>query len=196
MTLPRTTIQALDPGSVKLGAALLGFEPGKPVIYLGGGNYELGDPALVIAGPHLILEVLDENLYAFNQARVREMVLTARMEGQLLGLARAAGIEPMTTTAGEARGDLCRSANASDKQVAIVVEALIEGVPKHLPKKERVHIYDACLYGLVGFMRLGARFKLPPAAEMALHSLREQERAKAAAKGKATKAARQIGAMR
>ncbi len=186
-----TSLLCIDPGSERNACVALELR-GNRALYLRGGIYELGDPAFAYEGRHLILELLDERLYAFNQGRVKEMVRTARMEGQLLALARAAGIEPMTCSAGEARGELCRAANASDAQVALVVEALVEGAPRDMRKADRQHVYDACLYGLVGLTRLGARFKLPPEAERALHVLRAQERAKAAAKGKATKAARAL----
>ena len=192
-------ILALDPGSEECGGAVLHHDQGR-TRYVQGFHGDFAKVGLHATADWngdcdaLILELIEG--YAFNAARVADMVKTARHEGIILGIAQAANMKPMTTTASEARGLLCRAKNASDAQVAIVVEALVAGAPKHLRKVDRQHIYDACLYGLVGLMRLGARFKLPPAAEAALHIQREKERAAASAKGKATKAARQMGAFR
>ncbi len=182
------TILALDPGSRLVGAALLYWD-GSRVSYLRGGHYELGDEALALDGAqYVILETLAG--YAYSLARVKDMVLTARMEGEIIGLARGAGIMPLTISAGEARGLVCASPAASNEQIAIVVEALIEGAPKSLRKAGRQHIYDACLYGLAGLIRLGVRLTLPDAAMTALHVRRSEERAKSSAKSKATKAKR------
>ena len=192
-------ILAVDPGSIRHAVVVLNCDASQRVSYGGGAIYDLesvqlGEPAIAS-----IIETIEGYAFKGGAARVKDMVLTARNEGRIIErIIRARGPfpPPMTCSAGEARGALCRSGNASDAQVAIVVEALVHGAPKEMRKVDRQHIYDACLYGLYGLTKLGIALRLPPAAEAALHVQRERERAAASAKGKATKARRQMGAFR
>jgi hypothetical protein len=55
-------------------------------------------------------------------------------------------------------------------------------------KAERQHVYDACLYGCYALVKRGARLTLSSSAELALITQRAADHAKAAAKGKRTKA--------
>lgn len=185
-------VLAIDPGSHTHACVRLLFEPPSTITLLDFSLCELGGVIPFIAkydGWDLaIIETIEG--YAFNPARVKDMVLTARNEGRIIEQLYSAGLLPMTCSAGEARGALGRSAQMSDKQVAIVVEGLVKGAPTTMRKAERQHVYDACLYGCYGLVKRGARLTLSSSAELALMRLRAEERAMAAAKGKRTKAKR------
>jgi len=183
---------AIDPGSAQQSCVRLRFEPPSAVTFLDYSLCELGGVIPFIAkhdGWDLaIIEIIEG--YAFNPARVKDMVLTPRNEGRIIEQLYGAGLPPVTCSAGEARGALGRSAQMSDKQVAIVVEALVKGAPTAMRKAERQHVYDASLYGCYGLVKRGARLTLSSSAELALIKQRGADHTKAAAKGKKTKAKR------
>jgi hypothetical protein len=183
---------AIDPGSHTHACARLRFDAPSTITFLDFSLCDLGGVIPFIAkhdGWDLAtLEVIEG--YAFNPARVKDMVLTARNEGRIIEQLYGAGFPPVTCSAGEARGHLGRSAQMSDKQVAIVVEDLVKGAPTAMRKAERQHVYDACIYGCYGLVKRGARLTLSSSAELALMKQRAEERAKSAAKGKRTKAKR------
>lgn len=183
-------VLAIDPGSHAQACVRLRFDAPSTVTFLDFSLCELSGVIPFVAkhdGWDLaILEVIEG--YAFNPARVKDMVLTARNEGRIIEQLYSAGLPPMTCSAGEARGHLGRSAQMSDKQVSIVVEGLVKGAPAAMRKVERQHVYDACLYGCYGLVKRGARLTLSSSAELALITQRGADHAKAAAKGKRTKA--------
>lgn len=180
----------IDPGSHTHACVRLRFDAPSTVTFLDFSLCELGGVIPFIAKYDrwdlAILEVIEG--YAFNPARVKDMVLTARNEGRIIEQLYSAGLPPMTCSAGEARGALGRSAQMSDKQVAIVIEGLVKGAPTAMRKVDRQHVYDACLYGCYGLVKRGARLTLSSSAELALMKQRAEERAKSAVKGKRTKA--------
>lgn len=184
-----TRILCIDPGSTHHGVAVLDWD-GKRVSYVRGGYVvSLNELYAEYFGePYdaTILEVIEG--YAFNPARVKDMVLTARNEGRLIQTLYSFGSAPMQFSAGTTRGHLCRSEHASDKQVAAVVEDLVVNAPVKMRKAERKHIYDACLYGCYGLVQLGARLKLSPDGEAALLKARGADQLKANAKRAKTKA--------
>lgn len=120
--------------------------------------------------------------YAFNPARVKHLVETARNEGRALEMLHNRDV--VVFTAREARGEFCRTPRASDNQVRIVVESLVTIVPK-LKAATRVHVYDAALVALLALRRRGHALKLPNDAEVRLLSLQALENEKRTAKRKA-----------
>lgn len=185
-------VLAIDPGSTIQACVRLRFDPPSTVTFLDFSLCELSG-VLPFVAKHdgwdlAILEVIEG--YAFNPARVKDMVLTARNEGRVIEQLYSAGLPPMTCSAGEARGHLGRSAQMSDKQVAVVVEALVKGAPTAMRKVDQKHVYDAGLYGCYGLVKGGARITLSSSAELALMKQRDADHAKAAAKGKRTRAKR------
>jgi len=185
-------VLAIDPGSHLQACVRLRFDAPSTITFLDFSLCELGGVIPFIAkhdGWDLaILETIEG--YAFNPARVKDMVLTARSEGRIIEQLYSAGLPPLACSAGEARGHLGRSAQMSDKQVAIVVEGLVNGARTDMRKVDRQHVYDACLYGCYGLVKRGARLTLSSSAELALIKQRGEDHAKAAAKGEKTKAKR------
>jgi hypothetical protein len=188
-----TRILCIDPGSTNHGASVLDWD-GTRVSYVRGGhavglgalhNEYFGEPY-----DSTILEVIEG--YAFRNCgfKVKDMVLTARNEGRIIEMLDAVGTPPMQFSAGTMRGHFCRSEHASDKQVAAVVEDLVQNAPVAMRKAERKHVYDACLYGCYGLVQLGARLKLSPDGEAALLKARGADQLKANAKRAKTKAKR------
>ena len=182
-----TRILAIDPGSAQHAVVVLSEAAGI-VTYESGALVSLNDfhAALGQSYDGAILEIIEG--YAYKPARVANMVLTARNEGRMIEQIYAACCVPQTCTAGEARGEFCRSKQASDEQVATVVGDLVRGAPMSLPKKERQHLMDACLYGLLLLRRRTVRLTLSAAGERALLMARSADHARAAAKGARTKA--------
>ena len=182
----------IDPGSHTHACVRLRFDAPSTVTFLDFSLCELGGVIPFIAkydGWDLaIIETIEG--YAFNPARVKDMVLTARNEGRIIEQLYSAGLPPLTCSAGEARGHLGRSAQMSDKQVSIVVEGLVKGAPTTMRKVDRQHVYDACLYGCYGLVKRGARLTLSSNAELALIQQRGADHAKASEKRKRTKAKR------
>lgn len=179
----------VDPGSAVQAVVVL-YEFSGVVSYASGALLSIADFHNALDQPYdaAILEIIEG--YAYNQARVSNMVLTARNEGRIIEKLYGAFLTPQTCTAGEARGHFCRSAQASDAQVAAVVEDIVKGAPVALRKVDRQHLYDACLYGLFLLHRLGVRLTLSAAGDRALFEARTADHAKASAKCKRTKAAR------
>lgn len=184
-----TRVLAIDPGSEQQAVVVLDEFSGI-VHYKIGSLVSLADfhSALGQEYDAAILEIISG--VAYHTARVPNMVLTARNEGRMIEKLNSAGPAPMTCTAGEARGHFCRSAQASDAQVAAVVEDLVKGAPVALRKADRQHLYDACLYGLFALHKRGVRLTLSWCGEQLLLKARTADHAKASAKRSRTKAGR------
>lgn len=200
-------VYAFDPGPTYTGWALLYWD-GRVPHYVDGGHIPFGggfvraadgsvepdtsarvralmEDAARVGGVIAIEQIVG---YAYDAKRVQALLETTRIEGDLKRLARSLGITPFFVTCKAARGLLCRAETASDAQVAIVVEALVHGAPKHLAKDRRQHIYDAALYGLGALWRRGVRLTLSPEAETEL--FRQQAADKAARAQKRVKTLR------
>ena len=113
--------------------------------------------------------------YAFNPARVKHLVETARNEGRALEMLHNRDV--VVFTAREARGEFCRSPRASDNQVRIVVEALLS-IDLRIKAAIRPHVYDAALVAMLALRRRGHALKLPNDAEVRLLSLQALENEK------------------
>lgn len=120
--------------------------------------------------------------YAFNPARVKHLVETARNEGRALEMLHSRDV--MVFTAREARGEFCRTPRASDNQVRVVVEGLL-AIPIKIKASVRPHVYDAALVALLALRRRGHALKLTNDAEVRLLSLQALENEKRTAKRKA-----------
>lgn len=146
--------------------------------------------------------------YAYDASRVSALCETTRVEGMILALAYEHGLVPLEIPAGDGsapvkapdaplpaqaeaarrriegwRAELCHTPQASDEQIAIVVEGLVgyEGAP--IRARERPHVYDAAGLAIVAIHRhLGRRVRLPAAVETALYRQQQAERAERAAK--------------
>ncbi len=127
--------------------------------------------------------------WAYQACRVQGLVETARAEGRLLELARAAGGEPVKLAAKDWRGELCRSGTASNEQIRIVVEGLCKTMPT-LPCRAREHVLDAAGLGIVAIARAhGRSVRLPPAVSVALfhqQAVEKATRAERKARGETT----------
>lgn len=182
-------ILGIDPGSLKHAIVLLEHDNGC-VLYR---TSEIGDLGMIEGWLHgtydaAITETI--NGVAYSLSRSADLIETARNEGRIIEKIHTSLLTPMTCTAAQARGHFCRSAQASDAQIAIAVEALVKDAPTTMRKVDRKHIYDAILYGLFGLHLLGVRLTLPPSAEFAVGKRRYEERARSAAKVKITKVKR------
>lgn len=121
--------------------------------------------------------------YAYEAHRVQALIETARFEGRLLEFLRILGARHVVYPARTVRGELCRSATASDAQVRAVVEGLTRKGRPTLTAEARVHVYDAALQGIYAIAKsLPYGWRMPPAIEAAVHQLREEERGKRAEK--------------
>lgn len=85
------------------------------------------------------------------------------------------------------RGELCRSAGASNAQIAIVVEGIVGGNGVTFRSGEEEHVYDAVGLAVVAIFRhLKRALILPPAVNMALIRQQELDKQKRASKRAAT----------
>lgn len=141
--------------------------------------------------------------YAFQASRVAQLMETAKAEERIvrdveIAIERAAierrarsvaasGLPnpfpalPTTAlarvTAGDWRGELCRSKTASDAQIRLVVEGLCPVRPA-LKADARPHVYDAAGLGIVALARAnGRRIELPASVSSALHVMQVSEKA-------------------
>lgn len=89
------------------------------------------------------------------------------------------------------RGELCHDSTASDAQIALVVDEMVNGAAARielLPKEQREHVRDSLGLAFVAAHRhLGLRVKLPPFLEAALWRLQQQEEQQRAAEKAAAK---------
>ena len=180
-------IIGVDPGTIRHSVVLLEYDAGA-VHYRAGKLGDLGMVEAWLLGTYdaAITECIKGGAYTL--ARSEDLIATARNEGRIIEMGRHVGYELMTCSAAQARGFFCGSAQASDAQIAIVVEAIVKDAPVDMLKVDRKHVYDAILYGLFGLHLLSIRLTLPASATFAVGKRRYEERAKSAAKGKRTKA--------
>jgi len=85
------------------------------------------------------------------------------------------------------RAELCHTPWASDAQIRIVVEGIVQGDGKKRTAEEEEHLYDAIGVGIVAICRhLDLRIRLPPSVETALwkqQAAEKEERARNRAAG-------------
>ena len=122
--------------------------------------------------------------YAFNPSRVKHLVETARNEGRLERALQDCSL--LVFSAREARSTFCRTPRASDAQVRLVVDDVLD-IQVKIKAAIRAHVYDAALVAMLSMRANGVHIELSQDAEARLVGLQalENEKRNAKRKGKA-----------